>query len=64
MGNDYAWGSDVPVSMPEPIEPSDILLDFGTHVFTPDGMKLNMSAAVRAEVMASAYRPIDKGERP
>ena len=60
--SENSWGSDVPVSMPQPIDPSDILIDFGSHVFTPDGMKVNMSRAVRAEIAANAYEPIDKGD--
>lgn len=62
MNASNAWGSDVPVSMPEPVDQGDVLLDFGSHVFTANGMRINMSRAVRAEITANAYEPIDKGD--
>ena len=54
-----SWGSDVPVSMPRPIDSNEVLIDFGTHVFTPDGLKLSMSESVRDEIRASRYAPTD-----
>jgi hypothetical protein len=62
MADTTSWGSDVPVSMPEPIDESEILVDFGTHVFTATGMKLYASASVRQEIVASAYVPVDGGD--
>jgi hypothetical protein len=57
------WGTDVPVSMPEPIDETEILLPIGdSHVFTPDGMKVHMSKAVRAEITSRVYRPVDQGD--
>lgn len=60
--SDTAWGSDVPVSMPVPIDQDEVLIDFGTHVFTKTGMKINASHAVRAEIIANSYRPVDGGD--
>lgn len=57
-----AWGSDVPVSMPAPIDEGDIIIDFGSHVFTPDGMKIYFSRAVREDIVSAAYLPIDRGD--
>lgn len=52
------WGSDVTPSLPEPVDQTQVLLQLGdTHVMTPDGMKLNMSAAVREEIFAARYSP-------
>ena len=51
------WGSDVPPSMPEPIDPSQILVDFGTHVFTPDGLRIKMSREVREDLISHAFLP-------
>ncbi len=57
-----AWGSDARVSMPEPIDPADVVIDFGSHVLTPDGLRLNVSRAVRDEIVSFAYLPVDVGE--
>ena len=55
-----SWGSDVPVSMPKALAPDEeVLVDFGTHVFTPDGWKLSMSPAVRDEINSSRYAPLE-----
>jgi len=62
-GQETAWGSDVPVSMPEPIDEDDIIIDFGTHVFTSTGMKLNASRSVRQEIVSNSYTPVDGGDR-
>lgn len=60
--NVTSWGSDVPVSMPVPIDEETILIDFGTHVFTPNGMRVYMTRAVREDIVANAYAPVDGGD--
>lgn len=60
--SDDAWRSDVPVSMPKALPPQEVLLDFGTHVFTLGGLKVAMSEAVRAEMVANLAEPIDAGD--
>jgi hypothetical protein len=60
--NASGWGSDVPVSMPVPIDDQDIVLDMGTHAFTPDGLRVWMSKAVREEIVTNAYTPVDGGD--
>lgn len=59
---DTSWGSDAPVSMPEPIDDQIVLVDFGSHVLTPYGMRLKMNGAVRSEIVATSITPIDGGE--
>lgn len=61
--NQDGWGTDVPVSMPEPIDEADIILPLGqSHVFTANGMRLHTSRAVVAEIVANSYTPVDKGD--
>lgn len=62
MSEDTAWGSDVPVSMPEPIDENEILIDFGTHVFTRGGMRVYSSRSVRESIVSNAYTPVDGGD--
>lgn len=62
--SDANWGSDVPVSMPEIIDPNEILIDFGTHVFTANGMRLKVSAESIVEIVATSYHPVSQGDDP
>lgn len=60
--NDTSWGSDARVSMPEPVDGEDVLVDFGSHVFTPGGMRLKMTGAVRDEIISNSFSPVDGGD--
>lgn len=62
MSDVTSWGSDVPISMPEPIDESEVLIDMGSHAFTPDGLRIVMSRSVREEIVSSSYTPVDGGD--
>jgi hypothetical protein len=52
------WGCDVPVSMPEPVEfDPDVAADMGSHVFTPDGLRIALNKATLQETFAPTYAP-------
>lgn len=48
--------------MPEPVDGEDVLVDFGSHVFTPGGMRLKMTGAVRDEIISNSFSPVDGGD--
>lgn len=56
-----SWGCDVPISMPEPVDPADVVVDMGSHVFTPQGLKINVTSSVLAEIFAPTYAPPEQG---
>lgn len=54
----YAWGSDGIISMPEVLEDTDTdMVDFGGFCFTPDGVRINLNAAVREDIISHGYGP-------
>lgn len=55
------WGTDGVLSMPEAMESSDTaMVDMEGFCFTPLGLRVNITAAEREEIIASGYGP---GER-
>jgi hypothetical protein len=52
------WGTDGVVSMPQPVTTTDTeSVDMEGFVFTPDGLKINISRSEREDIIASAFRP-------
>lgn len=43
--------------MPVPIDPDEVQVDLGTHVFTGSGLKLKMNRAVREDIISHAHLP-------
>ena len=54
-----AWGCDVPVSMPEPVQlnATTPFADMGSHVFTEDGLRIALNQATLQETFAPTYAP-------
>jgi hypothetical protein len=50
------WGSDVPISMPEP-PTGDIIIDMGATGFTLDGFAHNISPADLEDYMMPTFSP-------
>jgi hypothetical protein len=55
--NATGWACDVPVSMPEPINASDVLLDMGDRAFTAFGLFHNLTRADVEEIARPTYGP-------
>ncbi len=57
--NERNWGSNVPVSIPEPPKQSfsDLTVDMGGLGFSPLGIIFNMSEADREEFYTAPYGP-------
>lgn len=53
------WGCDVPVSMPEPVDHSEVRLDMGSHVFTDQGLRVNISRADLQQIATPTFAPIE-----
>jgi hypothetical protein len=53
---DY-WGSDVPISMPEPNPVNDVVIDMGAIGFGLYGLAHNLSDADLAEYMIPTFSP-------
>lgn len=52
------WGADDAVSMPQPLRTTDTsMADMEGFCFTPDGIRINLSAAEREGVIAQGYGP-------
>lgn len=54
------WGCDVAVSMPQPLDTSDVegaQVDFGGFGFTGNGLVHNLSAVDREALIASGFAP-------
>lgn len=51
------WGSDVPVSLPEPVSSSDVRVDMGSHAFTDNGLYLNVSRADLDTIATPTFAP-------
>lgn len=52
------WGTDGVVSLPKPLENTDTkMVDFEGFCFTPDGIRVNLSAAEREDLLLNAYHP-------
>jgi hypothetical protein len=51
------WGSDVPVSMPQPLEDVGLVPMFG-FVFTINGLRHDISEADHERLSRSGYTPI------
>ncbi len=60
MTQSNGWGCDVPVSMPEPISSDEIRLDMGSHAFTEDGLRINVSRADVQQIASPTYAPLDQ----
>lgn len=58
QSNDNGWGCDVQVSMPEPVAVSAVRLDMGSHAFTDDGLRVNLSRADVEQISTPAYSPV------
>lgn len=56
--SDNGWGCDVQVSMPEPVSVSDVRLDMGSHAFTEDGLRLNLSRADVEQISTPVFAPV------
>ena len=50
------WGSDVPVSMPEPLDGAGLVPMFG-FVFTIDGLRHDLSEVDHERVSRPTYAP-------
>lgn len=58
MTDDIAWGTDGVISMPHALDTTDTeIIDMGGFCFTPGGLRINISAAEREDVILSGYRP-------
>lgn len=55
--NQTSWGCDVPISMPEPVEEYSEAVEMGSHIFTPNGLRINVNKAVLQELYAPTYAP-------
>ncbi len=55
--NDGVWGSDAPVSMPQPIRDEDQQVDFGGFVFTTGGMAHGITEVDVEAVYAPTFSP-------
>lgn len=51
------WSSDVKISMPQPIDPKEILLDMGSHAFTANGLFHNINSADLQELFSPTFAP-------
>ena len=51
------WGASAPVSLPKPREDDTELVDMDGFVFTPQGLRVDMTSVDRDEIIASAYHP-------
>lgn len=51
------WGSDVPVSMPEPLTEAGLIPMFG-FVFTIDGLRHDLSEADHERIGRPTFAPI------
>ena len=54
---DPIWGTDGAVSMPKPYDPDTAKVSMGGFVFTPQGIRVDVTDAEHQEVLASAYSP-------
>ncbi len=53
-----AWGASAPFSLPKPREDGDMVeVDMEGFVFTPTGLRVNMTQVDRDEIVAASYRP-------
>jgi hypothetical protein len=52
-----AWACDVPVSMPQPIDANEVLLDMGSHAFTTNGLFPNLTAADLRDMSTPTFAP-------
>lgn len=52
-----SWACDVTVSLPEPVAIGEVLLDMGTHVFTENGLAINVSKADLQEYSMPTWGP-------
>ena len=58
IARDSSWGSDGVVSMPPALATTDTaLVDFSGFCFTPDGIRINITAAEREDLLMSAFTP-------
>lgn len=55
---DATWGTDVPISMPMPVETDVELVDMEGFCFTPQGIRVNLTAADREDLLGSGYGPV------
>ncbi|MFJ4902855.1 hypothetical protein [Streptomyces sp. NPDC088727] len=54
------WGSDVPVSMPQPLPPGVVgIVPMGGFVMTESGLFPDLSAADHERISRPAYAPYD-----
>lgn len=52
------WGSDGQISLPQPMENSDVeMADFEGFCFTPDGIRINLTSVDRETILADGYAP-------
>lgn len=62
MIQDQDWGSDGPISLPQALENTAALkVDMEGFVFTPYGLRVNVSVVDREEILGSGYRPPLRG---
>lgn len=55
---DIAWGTDGVISMPTPVDTTDTAMaDMEGFCFTPDGLRINISAAEREDILSHGYGP-------
>lgn len=64
MSRPEIWGSDGPVSLPQPLPTTDTdMAEMDGFCFTPDGLRPRLSLADREELLANAFRPEPKGDQ-
>lgn len=55
---DTPWGTDGEASMPQVLEEADaIRIPMGGFCFTPLGLRIDMTATEREELLSNAYGP-------
>jgi hypothetical protein len=50
------WGTDVPISMPEPTT-DDVIIDMGAHGFSINGLVHNLSQSDLEDYMMPTFTP-------
>lgn len=55
-----SWGCDVPISRPEPVpDLTPDSVDMGSHVFTPNGLRIYANAETLRELFTPTFSPPD-----
>lgn len=55
--NATGWACDVPISLPEPLDKDDVLLDMGDRAFTAFGLFHNLTKADVDDLSRPTFGP-------